>query len=122
MVAGAEAQERRGAVAEMGEHELAGRAVVERQRRPRVGVDQLRVDEAAGAEMHPVLRFALAPERDADVADPHRLGHPRSPSALLHLRPERRLAAAGLTGDEDPLHGRSSRAASRPRSPAHSTR
>src|SRR5262249_55469324 len=54
---------------------------------------------------HPVLLLALAPERDADVADPHRLGDPRTP-ALLEHRAERRLAAARLAGDEDPPDAR----------------
>ena len=63
------------------------------------------MDEAARAEMHPVLLLALAPERDADVADPHRLGHLRAP-ALLEPRAERGLAAAGLAGDEDTLDAR----------------
>ena len=68
-------------------------------------VDELRVDEAARAEVHPVLLLALAPERHADVADPHRLGHARAP-ALLELRAERRLAAARLARDEDALDAR----------------
>ena len=69
------------------------------QRRAGRGVDQLRVDEAASAEMHAVLLLALAPQRDADVADAHRLGDPRAP-AVLELRPERRLAAARLARDQ----------------------
>ena len=68
-------------------------------------VDQLRVDEAARAQVHAVLLLALAPERDADVADAHRLGHARAP-ALLELRAERRLAAAGLARDEHALDAR----------------
>ena len=73
--------------------------------RARLGVDQLGVDEAARAEVHPVLLLALAPERDADVADPHRLGHPRAP-AFLEPRAEGRLAAAGLARDEHALDAR----------------
>ena len=72
---------------------------------PGLRVDQLGVDEAARAEVHAVLLLALAPERDADVADPHRLGDPRAP-ALLELRAEGRLAAAGLAGDEHALDAR----------------
>ena len=72
---------------------------------PGLGLDQLGVDEAARAEVHPVLLLALAPERDADVADPHRLGHLRAP-ALLEPRAEGRLAAARLARDEHPLDAR----------------
>ena len=92
-------------MAQVGEDELARGAVGELARLAGVRVDQLRMDEPAGAEMHPVLRLALAPERGADVADAHRLGHLRAP-ARLELRPERRLAASGLTGDEHALDGR----------------
>ena len=105
VVARAEAQQRRGAVPQVREHELAGRAVLELERRAGLRVDQLGVDEAARAEVHPVLLLALAPERDADVADAHRLGDPRAP-ALLELRAERRLAAARLARDEHALDAR----------------
>ena len=104
VVARAEAQQRRGAVAQVREHELALGAVLQRDRGAGLRVDQLGVDEAARAEVHPVLRLALAPERDADVADPHRLGDARAP-ALLEPRAERRLAAAGLARDEHAPHG-----------------
>jgi hypothetical protein len=63
------------------------------------------VDEAARAEVHPVLLLALSPERDADVADAHRLGDLRAP-ALLQPRPEGGLAASGLACDEHPLDAR----------------
>ena len=53
----------------------------------------------------PSCSLALAQERRADVADAHRLGDFRAP-ALLELRAERRLAAAGLAGDEDALDAR----------------
>ena len=102
VVAGAEAQERRGAVPEVGEDELAAGAVVEGDRPLRLGVDELGVDEAAGAEVHAVLVLALAPQRDADVADAHGLGDLRAP-ALLEGGAEGGLAAAGLAGDEDAL-------------------
>src|SRR5262249_3113247 len=105
VVTGAEAQKRRGAVPQMAQNELAARAVDELDRIARLRVAQLRADEAAGAEVHPVLLLALAPERDADVADAHRLGHPRAP-AFLESRPERRLAAAGLAGYQHPLDAR----------------
>ena len=49
-------------MAQVGEHELAARAVGELERLGRVGVDQLGVDEAAGAQVHPVLLLALAPQ------------------------------------------------------------
>ena len=68
-------------------------------------VDQLGMDEAARAEVHAVLLLALAPERDADVADAHRLGHLRAPPRL-ELRAERRLAAARLARDEHALDRR----------------
>jgi hypothetical protein len=90
---------------EMREHELAARAVLQRKRDIALRIDQLRVHEAARAEVHPVLLLTLAPERDADVADPHRLGHLRAP-AVLELRAERRFAAARLPGDEDALDAR----------------
>ncbi len=53
----------------------------------------------------PSCALALAPQRDADVADPHRLGDPCAP-ALLELGPEGRLAAARLARDEHPLDAR----------------
>src|ERR671937_309088 len=85
------------------QHQLAAHTVAERARIAGLGIDHLCVDEAARAEVHAVLLLALAPERDADVADPHRLGDLRAP-AVLELRAERRLAAARLAGDEDALH------------------
>ena len=99
VVAGAEAQQRRGAVLEVREHELALRAVHHRDRRARRRVDQLGLDELGRAEVHPVLRLALAPERDADVADAHRLGDARAPAGL-EPRAEGRLAAARLARHE----------------------
>ena len=95
VVARAEPQERRRAVAEVRQDELARRAVLERDGRARRGVDQLGVDEPARAEVHPVLLLALAPQRDADVADPHRLRHPRAPALLERARgrPARRRRA-----------------------------
>src|SRR3954471_3089433 len=103
VVARTEAQQRRRTVLEVGQHELALGAVVHGDRVAGARIDQLGVDEPARAEVHPVLVLALAPQRDADVADAHRLGHLRAP-ALLELRAERGLAAAGLAGHEDPLH------------------
>src|SRR5262249_14693492 len=100
VVARPEAEQGRGAVPEVREDELAARAVLERKRLAGPGVDQLRVHEAARAEVHPGRLLALAPERDADVADPHRLGDARAPAGL-ELGPERRLAAARLARDED---------------------
>ena len=50
----------------------------------------------------PSCALALAPQRDADVADAHRLGHARAP-ARLERRAERRLAAAGLARHEHAL-------------------
>ena len=107
MIARAEAKERSGAVSEMGEDELAGRAVDERARATRVGIDELRVNESPSTEVHAVLPLALAPERDADVADAHRLRHPRAPS-VLELRAERRLAASRLARDENAFDARAS--------------
>ena len=80
-------------------------AVLQRDGGARLGVDQLGMDEAARAEVHAVLLLALAPERDADVADAHGLGDLRAP-AFLELRAEGRLAAARLARDQDALHAR----------------
>ena len=55
--------------------------------------------------MHAVLFLALAPQRRADVPDPHRLGDRGTPT-LLELRAERGLPAAGLAGDEYARDGR----------------
>src|SRR5437763_11829524 len=90
---------------EVREDELAPRAVAKLDRLARLGVDQLDVDEPAGAEVHAVLLLALAEERRPDVADAHRLGDPRAPT-LLELGAERGLAAAGLARDEDPPDAR----------------
>ena len=104
MVAAAEAQERRRPVAQVGIDELALRAVLERPRRAGLRVDQLHMHEAAPGEVHPRLRLALAPERDRDVADPHRLGDLRPPGRLeprraapARRRPARRRRAAAPT-------------------------
>ncbi len=105
VVARAEAQQRRGAVAQVGEHELAAAPSCIRAAARLCRVDQLGMHEAAGAEVHAVLVLALAPQRDADVADAHRLGHLRAP-ALLQLGAERRLAAAGLAGHQHALDAR----------------
>ena len=105
LVARAEAQQRRRAMTQVRQHQLAGGAVLHRDRDARLGVDQLRVDEAARAEVHPVLLLALAPERHADVADPHRLGHARAPAMLEH-RAEGRLPASRLAGHEHALDAR----------------
>src|SRR3954469_23851727 len=102
VVARAEPQQWRGAVAQMGEHELAGRAVLHGDRLAARRVDELGVDEAVGAEVHAVLVLALAPQRHADVADAHRLGHARAPPLLEHGA-EGGLAATGLAGDEHAL-------------------
>ena len=89
VVAGAEAQQRCGSMLQMGQDELPLRAVLQLQRGARLRVDQLGVDEAARAQVHAVLLLALAPERDADVADAHRLGDLGAPP-VLELRAERR--------------------------------
>ena len=104
VVTGAEPQQRRRPVADVREHELALRAVDHGHRRARCRVDELRVHELRGAEVHAVLRLALAEQGDADVADPHRLGHPRAP-ARLEPRAEAGLAAARLAGDEHAADG-----------------
>jgi hypothetical protein len=67
---------------QMGQDELPLRAVLQLLRRARLRIDQLRVDQAARAQVHAVLLLALAPERDADVADAHRLGDLRAPAVL----------------------------------------
>ena len=90
---------------QMRQHELAGGAVVQLERGCRLGVDQLGVNVAARAKVHAVLLLALPPQRHADVADAHRLGHPGAP-ALLQRRAKRRLAATGLAGHQHALHRR----------------
>jgi hypothetical protein len=81
------------------------RAVGELDRRAGTRVDELGVHEAPGAEVHPVLRLALAPQGHADVPDPHRLGDPRPPAGFEHAA-ERGLAAARLAGHEDAADAR----------------
>ena len=105
VVARTEAQERCCPVLEVRQDELAGGAVFQRDRGAGLRVDQLGVDEAARAQVHPVLLFALAPQRHADVADAHRLGDLRAP-AVLELCAEGGLAASGLAGHE---HSRDAR-------------
>ena len=100
-----EPQQRRSAMAQVGEDELAGGAVTELDRFTGVRVDQLWMNEAAGAEVHPILGLALTPQRHADVPDPHRLGHARAPP-ILETRSEGLLAPARLPGDEHPRHRR----------------
>src|SRR5438067_2271679 len=78
---------------EVREDELAARAVAKLERLARLGLDQLDVDEPAGAEVHAVLLLALAEERRPDVADAHRLGDPCAP-ALLELGADRVPASA----------------------------
>src|SRR3954471_24812736 len=102
VVARAEAEEGRRAVPEMGEDEFAGLTVGHLSA---AGVDELRVHEAAGAQVHAVLLLAFAPERYADVADPHRLRHLGAP-ALLELLSEGRLPPAGPARHEHPLDAR----------------
>ncbi len=60
-------------------------AVRERERVAALGLDQLGMDEAARAEVHPVLLLALPPQRHADVPDPHRLGDAARPSRASSL-------------------------------------
>ena len=62
MIAGAEAQQRRRTIDEVRQHEFAFGAVDHRRVGRRSRVDQLEVHEAAAAEMHARLVFALAPE------------------------------------------------------------
>src|SRR3954453_23659300 len=102
VVARAEAQQRRGAVAQVGEHEPAGRAVLHGDGLAARRVDELGMDEAVGAEVHAVLVLALAPQRHADVADAHRLGHARPPPLLEHGA-EGGLATTGLAADAHAL-------------------
>src|SRR6267378_2941024 len=80
VVARTEAQERRRPMPEMRQHELAADAVGRLEGCFGLRVDHLGMDEAARTEVHPVLLLALAPERWADVADPHRLRDLRSPT------------------------------------------
>ena len=120
VVARAEAQQRRGAVAQMGEHELArSRRPPSRPPSPVSGSISSGWTKPRAAEVHAVLVLALAPQRDADVADPHRLGDARAP-ARLELRAEGRLAAAGLARDAA-RRTTLEPARSKPRSAAHSS-
>ena len=105
VVAGAEAQQRRRAVDEMGQHEFALGPVGDRLRRAGLRIDQLDMDEAAAAEMHALLFLALAPEGNGDVADAHRLDDARAPGRF-ELGPHRRLTAAGLARHHHPFHAR----------------
>src|SRR5215211_4970904 len=116
LIAGAEAQQRGGAVAQVREHELAAGAVLHLDGGARLRVDQLGMDEPARAEVHPVLRLALAPQRDAYVADAHRLRDARAPARLepqqLH-RAHQALRVAGAHRDvaePDAVEGRERRA------------
>lgn len=104
MVARAKPQQRRRAVLEMRQHQLAHDPVAERQGSARLGVDQLGVEETAGAEVHPVLVLALAPQRDADVADP--IASVTRAPALFEPGAEAGLATAGLPRDQHPPHAR----------------
>ncbi len=61
--------------------------------------------EPTCAEMHAVLLLALAPERDPDVADAHRLGDARAP-ALLEPRSQGGFASTRLAGDQNPPDAR----------------
>ena len=95
-----------GSMLQVGQDELALRAVLHVQRGARLRVDQLGVDEPASAQVHAVLLLALAPERDADVADAHRLGdlrpiRPRAGRAKRGLSPTR-LAATSTRSTLDP--------------------
>src|SRR5262249_34424786 len=103
VVARAEPKQRGGPMPQMGQHQLARCAVLERERLARAPVDQLWGDETAGAEMHAVLLLALAPERDADVADAHRL-HPSCAPATLEQLTKCGLPPARLAGHEHTLH------------------
>ena len=58
--------------------------------------------EPSPGEVHAALLLALAPERDGDVANAHRLGDARAPRRL-ELLPHDGLAAAGLARDHDAL-------------------
>src|ERR1017187_9501391 len=87
----------------MREDELAGRSLAECHCLAAVGLDQLGVDEAASAEVHPILRLALSHQRRADGADAHRRGDLGSPP-VLERRAGRRLTAARLTGDQHALY------------------
>ena len=120
VVARAEPQQRRGPVPEVREHELA------RRRRRSSAIAAPVSGSISSAWTKPRAPRCMpscsshSPQSDgADVADAHRLGHARAP-ALLELRPERRLAAAGLAGDEHALDARRRRGRSRARRPTRS--
>ena len=116
MVARAEAQERRSAMLQMGQHQLTRGTVLQLDGAARLRIDQLGVHEAARAEVHAVLLLALSPERRADVADAHRLRDLRAP-ALLEPRPEGRLASSRLARDEDASDARAAEVEAAPLRP-----
>jgi hypothetical protein len=87
----------------MRQDELAARTIFEGDRATGLRIDQFGVHETSRTEVHTVLFLALAPQRDTDISDPHRLRYARSPAAL-ERRAEGGLPAAWLTGDEYPLN------------------
>src|SRR3954470_14403601 len=99
VIAGPEAEERRRAVLQVAQDELALRAVGDGEGVAALRVDELCMHEAARAEVHPVLLFALAPERRADVSDAHRLRDLRTP-AVFQPGSESRFPAPWLAGHE----------------------
>ena len=85
-----------------------------------VGIDQFGMDEAAAAQMHAVLLLAFAPQRDADIADAHRLGDLGAPAFLelaggTPVRRRRVRRRRGRAARSNPLRSNS-------RSAAHSAR
>ena len=82
MVAGAETQQRRSPVTQMREHEFAARAVLHADRGPGLRIDELGMHDTPAPQMHAVLVLAFTPQRDADVADAHRLGDFGAPAFL----------------------------------------
>ena len=104
---------------QVGQDELPGGAVGRLDRGAGLRVDQLGVNEPAGAEVHPVLLLALTPQRGTDVPDAHGLRHPRTPAGF-ELSAEGRFTATRLARNEHAVDARPGR--SKPRSAAHSTR
>ena len=99
-VARAVAQQRRGLAVEVGPHELAVDAVLERQRLGGLGVDHLEQRVLAGGQVQAVGVAALAGHRRPDVAHPERVGDGDVPRAL-DLGAHGGEAGAGLARGDD---------------------
>src|SRR4029078_6681501 len=102
MVAAPETEERRRLAIEMRVDHLTHGPIRHRHGSAGRWVDELKVYVSLAGEMHPLLLFALAPQRHRDVANAHRLRDLGVPGRLkppTHCR----LATARLAGDQNAL-------------------